>query len=278
MDASHPSACLGCSGCGFWAQGLREPLAGAALGGGAPWRHLSAQGGAQAVVECQDAVGAHHLQRHACHAQLHLLLRLQVHLWGEGTHLLSGQPAPPAACSAKSLSTAFTPPRRPWGTRATTSPLGDGKWSTWQRPPKGPQLGWCWGAMPCLAPTSAPHCCFTSDNTRRLACPPGLRETLRTYLSIWAPAVGGDRRPHFTGEELGQDPNRATPKTHCSALLTSQGTKSWGLRGVLKTMGDGQRQAGTQRGEGESPPQTVTPCWARSGRSLVSAAVPLGVL
>lgn len=54
------------------------------LGDRAPQRYLSAQGGAQPVVERQDAVRAHHLQRHARHAQLHLLLRLQVHLWGRG--------------------------------------------------------------------------------------------------------------------------------------------------------------------------------------------------
>lgn len=47
----------------------------------APTAHLSAQRGAQAAVERQDAVGAHHPQCHARHAQLHLLLRLQMHLW-----------------------------------------------------------------------------------------------------------------------------------------------------------------------------------------------------
>lgn len=56
-----------------------------------PQRHLSAQGGTEAVVERQDAIGAHHLQRHARHAQLHLLLRLQMHL--SGSHLLRTGPA-----------------------------------------------------------------------------------------------------------------------------------------------------------------------------------------
>lgn len=45
-----------------------------------PCAHLPAQRRTQAVVECQDAVGSHHLQGHSSHAQLHLLLGLQVHL------------------------------------------------------------------------------------------------------------------------------------------------------------------------------------------------------
>ena len=71
------------------------------LGDGAPQRYLSAQGGAQPVVERQDAIRAHHLQRHARHAHLHLLLRLQVHLWGRVPPLRAAPHLEPAlACSA----------------------------------------------------------------------------------------------------------------------------------------------------------------------------------
>lgn len=79
-------ACSGCSEHGLWAQDLPRE--------GGP-RYLSAQGRTQAVVERQDAVGAHHLQRHARHAQLHLLLRLQMHLGGGGGAHRSEQPPGP---------------------------------------------------------------------------------------------------------------------------------------------------------------------------------------
>lgn len=81
-----------------WA--VRPGPRGAPCGVGSP-RHLSAQGGAQAVVESQDAVGTHHLQRHAHHALLHLLLRLQVHLLGEASRLLRvALPGQSAACAS----------------------------------------------------------------------------------------------------------------------------------------------------------------------------------
>lgn len=85
-----------------------------------PPRHLSAQGGTEAVVERQDAVGAHHLQRHARHAQLHLLLCLQVHLRGGGPTAAQNRPRPRAhpvqLCSEPFPTThhCYTHMRTPW--------------------------------------------------------------------------------------------------------------------------------------------------------------------
>lgn len=45
--------------------------------------HLSAEGSTEAAVERQHAVVLHHVHRHADHPHLHLLLRLQVHLFND---------------------------------------------------------------------------------------------------------------------------------------------------------------------------------------------------
>lgn len=160
-------------------------------------RHLSAQGGAQAIVERQEAVGAHHLQRHASHAQLHLLLRLQVHLWGRSAPAQSGPPPRPGPPGPAPLMT----PRA----KCSRAPRGGGE----QAQGASGLLRAPAGTPPHLAPASVPRYHLTRDNTRFPVCPPGPREVLCTQLrGLEAAAVGGGLRPHFIGEETEAGPQQ----------------------------------------------------------------------
>lgn len=124
--------------------------------------HLPTQRGAQAVVECQDAVGPHHLQGHSRHAQLHLLLCLKVYLcrgregmrcpqsraliWpqvGRNREATRQLPRPHTSSVEVTASIGYSQVHTLWTQLSAPMPSGEGTKAGAMRGPKGPQACNC---------------------------------------------------------------------------------------------------------------------------------------